>query len=138
MGMNKKDLILLKFTRSEAEAQLDWEHSDEFEYKDQMYDVVESKVKGDTTYYWCWPDDEETKLDSTLDKLLADSFGKDQQQKDNQRTVISIFKSLYCEKLFNWHLLTVIKKPILHLYSLHFNSVVFPPPVPPPETAFCL
>jgi len=53
-GMDKSAFVLLKFTKEESETKLRWEHSREFEYAGQMYDVVEAAEQGDTTYYYCW------------------------------------------------------------------------------------
>ncbi|PTB91022.1 hypothetical protein C9994_16285, partial [Marivirga lumbricoides] len=69
-GMDKNELVLLKFTSEEAKV-LKWEHAKEFEYQNEMYDVVEQQTIGDTTYYWCWWDHEETALNKQLSLLVV-------------------------------------------------------------------
>lgn len=61
-GIDEDDLVLLKFSKEEAKTKLRWEHSKEFEYNRQMYDVVKTMTLGGMVYYWCWLDHEETKL----------------------------------------------------------------------------
>ena len=43
-GIDQNELVLLKFSKEEAEKQLRWEHSKEFEYEGQMYDVVSKEI----------------------------------------------------------------------------------------------
>ncbi|MBK9591208.1 MAG: hypothetical protein IPO32_06800 [Crocinitomicaceae bacterium] len=52
-GIDRSELVELSFT-PEEEQQLRWEHSKEFEYKGEMYDVVESKSENGKITYWCW------------------------------------------------------------------------------------
>src|SRR5690606_39601506 len=47
-GMDEEELVLLKFTKEETQTKLRWEHSKEFEYDGQMYDIVSKEVKGDS------------------------------------------------------------------------------------------
>jgi len=69
-GVEESDLVLLEFSREETETLLRWEHSREFEYDGQMYDVVETWAVGDTVYYRCWWDRAETALNNRM-RLLA-------------------------------------------------------------------
>lgn len=69
-GINRSELVELSFT-PEEEKQLRWEHSKEFEYKGEMYDVVESKSENGKITYWCWWDNEETSLNRRLNSLLS-------------------------------------------------------------------
>jgi hypothetical protein len=69
-GIDRSELVELSFTPEEKK-QLRWEHSKEFEYNGEMYDVVESKSENGKITYWCWWDNEETKLNRRLNNLLA-------------------------------------------------------------------
>ena len=59
-GIDKNELILLRLSEIESQTKLNWKHSKEFEFNQQMYDIVETEVKGDTIYYWCMRDTKET------------------------------------------------------------------------------
>lgn len=63
--IDRKELVMFIFTKEETETKLRWEHSKEFEYLGQMYDIVESNTNGDTITYWCWHDHKETKLNKS-------------------------------------------------------------------------
>lgn len=135
-GMDKSELVLLKFTNEEAETQLEWEHSREFEYNGQMYDVVEKSVHGDTIWYRCWPDDEETKLNLQLNELVASAMGKNPVNKDSRDRLNNFLKSLYCSDSSDKNLLANNAKKISPFhFSSDYSSIRFSPPAPPPEIA---
>ncbi|MFH1049421.1 MAG: hypothetical protein V1779_00660 [bacterium] len=48
-GLDKDELVLLKFTEEELVLKLRWEHSKEFEYHYQMNDIVDQAIQGDFT-----------------------------------------------------------------------------------------
>ncbi len=48
-------------------------HSREFEYRGQMYDIVEKQEFDETTWYLVYPDVKETKLKVKLKKLIRDN-----------------------------------------------------------------
>lgn len=135
-GIDKKELVLLKFTQQESQTCLHWEHAQEFEYKQQMYDVVETAVRGDTTYYWCWLDSPETRLNTQLYALASQLWEKDTQNQETSKNVLKFYTELFC-----------LQRPVFHFFlyeeaiSLCFfyacaclcHAVL--PPLPPPETA---
>ena len=132
-GLDKNELVLLKFTAQESQTKLHWEHSEEFEYNDQMYDIVETQIKGDTTYYWCWWDNEETKLNKQLDELLAYALGNNPQNKDSQKQLSDIFESFYhFEPGENAHAFSQFSPKNSH-YGFSCIIFSFSPLVPPPE-----
>jgi len=94
-GVDRSELVLFKFTEEDKKTQLNWKHAKEFEYKGEMYDIAETEFHGDTTYYWCWWDYEETALNKQLDQLFSFALGNSPMHKQNQEKVIQIFKSLY-------------------------------------------
>ncbi|HPW18360.1 MAG TPA: hypothetical protein PLP83_08270 [Candidatus Aminicenantes bacterium] len=72
---DRAGLVLLRFTKWESETLLRWEHSREFEYDGQMYDIVDAWAEGDALYYRCWWDRAETRLNAQLRALAARTFG---------------------------------------------------------------
>ena len=132
-GIDSDELVLLKFTDEESQTLLHWEHSKEFEYKGEMYDVVESKTEEDTVYYWCWWDNEETELNKQLDDLVAFVLGNDPGRKGSQKQVEDFYKSLYCEPLPDRHMYLSQAEQTTSPYKFSYLAVSYPPPVPPPE-----
>jgi len=132
-GINREELVLLRFTEEESHARLKWKHSKEFEYNQQMYDIVETEVKGDTTYYWCWSDNKETRLNQHLDELLTYALRKDPNQRKNQRQLVKFYKSLYSNQLHHFRLHSFQTEQTTANYRFTCYVVSYPPPVPPPE-----
>ena len=127
--------LLWKFSTEDARLKLDWEHSHEFEYKGEMYDVIRYEVKGDSIWYWCYWDRKETKLRKELNVILVNLMGPGQQNKNEGRQLNDFFKSLYIpassvkQNLAAGHDLQ--HRMIPYTFSLHaFDRI---PPVPPPE-----
>ena len=93
--IDKKELVSLTFTSKQTASVLRWEHDKEFEYKGQMYDVVEVKSNGDTTTYICWWDHHETALNLQLSELVDMGIGQDPQNHKKQEQLKDFFKSIY-------------------------------------------
>lgn len=133
-GIDKEELVLLKFTSEQQALHLDWKHSKEFEYAGEMYDIVEQFTKNDTTYFYCWWDKEETALNRQLDNLIAGMSQSDPQQNDPQNQLSRFFKSLYWSEPATQGL-SVLTEKIHHIFTYDFALKEFnsPPLIPPPD-----
>jgi len=130
------ELVTLRFTAEEAEEQLDWEHSREFEYKGQMYDVVSKVVKGDSIIYNVWWDKAETKIKKELKTLLAGFLQRDMSNQPYQEQLNFFYKNLQCQSVVSWEpnrngsaQASVFAPPNMLHEKVHFS-----PPVPPPNS----
>lgn len=94
-GIDKSELVLLRFTEAEKNTRLKWKHALEFSYQGEMYDIVETEIKGDTTYYWCWWDYAETDLNKKLAASLHIQQENQPQKQENEKQWLNFFKSLY-------------------------------------------
>ena len=131
-NLDKDELVLLKFNDEDANSQLSWKHFKEFEFKGSMYDIVEKELHGDTTYYYCWLDKEETALNQRLDELASLAFGKDPKQKENKEK-LSVFYKNWFHNSSNWCDKTYSRTiPFYSNISENYISLHAPPPVPPP------
>ena len=131
-GIDKNDLVFLKFSKKESESELLWEHSCEFEYKGEMYDIVHSEEKGDTIFYWCWWDHDETILNRQLDNLATQAMGHNPGIQANTKSIATFLFSLFIPKTVEWDAFTrfqyAAQPPANSLYS----SIKISPPIPPP------
>lgn len=133
-GIDKEELVLLKFSKEEKKTKLKWEHSKEFEYKGQMYDIVEKTVKQDSVYYWCWLDYKETKLNKKLKKLADNVFHDNPKKQEKNQQLFTYLKSLYFSKPFVWHSKNIGQNINHNFYYKNFyHSINFTPPTPPPQ-----
>lgn len=129
-----QELIVLKFSEDQAEKELEWEHSREFEYKEHMYDVVDAWVKEDSLFYRCWPDDEETSINKKLDTFLANILKKSPQRRRSGNRLLSFVKKLYPQQSFDWKPQTsnISKNKLFH-YKEHRSQIHTRLFSPPPE-----
>jgi hypothetical protein len=132
-GIDKSELVFIKLTKAEAKEKLEWEHSKEFEFQGEMYDVVEFEETADSVKYWCWWDDEETALNENLAQVLNNLLGNDPDKKEKEEKLITFYQSLFSEKIFQWH--TIQFASILNQLSnyqfsskTHIDKVSTPPP----------
>lgn len=132
-GLDPSELVLLKLTHEDQIKYLRWEHPGEFEYQQNMYDVVNSEVRGDTTWFWCWQDHRETRINRLLDELVASALGKESPQNETQQHLVNFYKSIYFQNTFIWQFFPAPKeKPGIH-YLFSCLTISFPPSLPPPE-----
>lgn len=128
------ELVLLSFTRNEAGSLLRWEHDHEFSYQGEMYDVVEKTIRGDSVFYHCWWDKEETAVNKKLDRLAGNTYGKDPQHNHTQMRLLSFLQWPYYEFNDPW-----IQEPpaagnlTAADHPVYYHSVQLTPPDPPPR-----
>ena len=134
-GIEKKELVQLKFTKVESQTELDWEHDREFEYQGEMYDVVETTIKEDSVYYLCWWDHAETQLKKQLKNLVAQMLGQDAQNTERHKRLFDFYKTLYCNDLPTVQDFHYLHNGSLNPYLSNYISLTLSPPVPPPR--FC-
>lgn len=132
-GINKENLVLLKFSKIESKSKFHWEGFKEFEYNGQLYDVVEKEIKGDTLYYWCWPDYEETEINKKIDNLVSYVLGHEKQRKESQKRIENFYRSLYFNSPPKWGYFVIQSGQTTIPYRDSYKSISYPPPVPPPK-----
>lgn len=131
-GISRKELVLIKVSANNRDL-LKWKHSKEFEYDNQMYDVVETQTNGDTTYYWCWWDNEETILNKKLSSLISSLFDHNPVNQETQNKFASFFKSLYSSTQEVWESSALIISKSFDSYVINkISSRIVVPATPPP------
>ncbi|MBK8565488.1 MAG: hypothetical protein IPN76_19605 [Saprospiraceae bacterium] len=134
-GVGQNELVELTFSLQATKADLKWEHSKEFEYKGEMYDVVKSEQRADSITYWCIHDKAETEINRQLDKLTAHASGKDPQHKAALGNFFDFLKSLFCNEQ------PTVERPaiasVVNHFTYQFSTKTLYPPAdsPPPERA---
>lgn len=74
--------------------QLYWEHEKEFQYKGEMYDVIDRYVRGDSVYLLCFHDREESHLKKQLYNYLARQQDKNPAQKQTESRIFAFLSKL--------------------------------------------
>ncbi|PQJ78994.1 hypothetical protein [Polaribacter porphyrae] len=133
-GIDKEELVLLKFSEEEAMKELKWKHSKEFEYKGEMYDIVKTEKIGNIIHYWCWWDHEETRLNRELTELVTNLFNDSPQKAQKENQLISFYNSLYYNDINSSSLSTrFVKYALIFHYSESYLSIILKPTLPPPK-----
>lgn len=133
-GIDKSELVKLKFTREEARTELRWEHAREFEYDHKMFDVVKVQKEDDSVIYWCWYDHEETMLNLQMEEIASQAVGHGAKNKKERAMLASNSRSLYC--IFSLYLsfdLSELVKESSGLPSDLYSQISIQPPIPPPQ-----
>lgn len=78
-----------------ADSELEWVKSDEFRFRGEMFDVVETSVSNDTVHYLCYPDEKENILNKKITQMVSDAFGHHPANKAHQKYIRDFFKSTY-------------------------------------------
>ena len=134
-GINKSELVLLRFSKREIKEKLDWEHSKEFKYEGEMYDVVEKTETSDSVSYWCWWDYEETRLNQQLAGLLVNAWQQNENQQNQNDLLIQFTKNWLSKNLKVSALKTQYGFSIVHntLYSNNYSGLSIVTSSPPPK-----
>lgn len=133
-GIDKKELVFFKFSESEK-SNLEWEHSKEFEYKGEFYDVVGTETNGDTTYYWCWWDYDETELNQQYFEMVTLALGNHPEKNEHQSRLFDYLESLYFADNSSAHAFASFhNESKWSCFVVNFyESMQDTPPFPPPE-----
>lgn len=127
------ELTRLAITKTESHM-LRWEHSREFEYRGQMYDIIHSYQQGDTTFYECWADHEETRLKKEMQRLLVQENANTPLHNERDRRLFDFLKSLIVPTpgVSSYRINPSITG-VTDQYSLFYKSQFTPPSKPPPR-----
>lgn len=137
-SIEMEELVLLKFSKEDAEKKLEWEHSKEFEFEGNMYDIVKTQVINDSISYWCWLDYKETKLNKKLNKILIGALEEDTESKEKHTRLSYFHQQLFYQNKSFWQLDTPVnylQKEPLQYATILYQSITFPPPGTPPRTS---
>ncbi len=134
-GIDDAHLVKFEVFPEELKTRFKWKHADEFEYKGLLYDIVRKKILHGKIILWCWQDDDESRLNDEIEKLIARSLDHHQQDKENQQQLQKLFKLVYLHNAYiaiNFN--TIFQPPFRHREpEQNEYSVYLRPPVPPPQ-----
>jgi hypothetical protein len=130
-------LVKLTFARGDVRDLLAWEHSREFRYQGEMYDVARTEEATDSISYWCHHDVKETSIRREISKWLARTFGRgDNGTPAPVRQLVHFFANMYPPGRIDFGLDLHSEKQDRPggIVSSHVDGMTLRPPVPPPRT----
>ena len=133
-SIDRNELVLLKFSYKETKTNLKWEHSKEFEYNGEMYDVVDKEITCDSVFYWCWRDNEETKLNKQLESIVKHASGNSPKKTERSQNLLSFLNSLFPDSHnYDYNFDRDKKLFLISLYLFNYTSQFIIPDTPPPK-----
>ena len=133
-GIDQNKLVVLKFSKQETQTELRWSHPGEFEYNRKMYDIVETKTVGNTVYYKCWYDHEETMLNQKMQEVAQKALGKDPKISRKIAILFSSSQTLFGPIFFSGDVsIPEILCQKAGLFHHLYSQILFKPPTPPPQ-----
>ncbi len=88
--LEKSMIVKLTFSINQNESQPTWtEDGKEFNYKDEMYDVVKTETKDDRITYFCIKDKDEKELNLALEDLIKKNQSNNKKDKNNPQKELS-------------------------------------------------
>ncbi len=128
------ELVTLTFLKQDSNEQLQWEHSREFRYKGQFYDVVEVIEVGDSIAYTCWWDKAETLVAETMEKLVEQDNASGGKAKKNADRLLDLVKQPFHGQAFSWQARWKLHHDSLFPdFSSTVKSISLSTVSPPPE-----
>ncbi len=128
---NDRDFVLLTIANQDLNTLLEWEHEREFEYLGEMYDVVRSETRTDSTYFVLWWDHDETEINKKLARLVKSKQASDSPNPVAKKLVdfeiVSLSEDISEETL---HVPSVIQNDC---YRESFLQIYLSLPDPPPD-----
>ena len=133
---DSEDLEVLAFKikdLSELKYDFEWEEADkEFRFNGKMYDVKSSERRGDSIYYTCYYDEEE----SIMDELFASHISKKKENAQNVSSVRVVLIAVFNETIK--HEFQNPRNNIPEMISLDYsrgkiNKLIEDVPTPPPQ-----
>ena len=133
--LDKDSFTLLKFSKEEAKNELNWEHSREFEFEGEMYDVVQTIEIGDSIHYYCWWDHKETRLNLALNKALSSTMNQDEENKKHQNNWITWLKNILPSERLSFNEFPSERDKMNFCYAASHLDVLSIPLLPPPKNS---
>lgn len=112
--------------------EVDWQRAGkEFKFRNDLYDVVRSESRGDSTVYYCVKDSEEEKLFDGFEELAKKEMNRKGEQEAG-KDLLKIFFNLYAESS-PAAVVSEEHMPAFFHYSTSFSAPARELSTPPPE-----
>ncbi len=131
----KQNVVILMFSKNEINTLLQWEHAKEFEYHQEMYDVIDSHTVGDSIIYRCIKDIKETGLKKKMSELLGGIPQQSEKQSNGNRLLKHFFSQLFFEGPDQSICMQLIKENEMIFSPENASNRFLSPPVPPPRSS---
>ncbi len=133
-GVPASDLVTLHIAKVWEEtpnARFEREHSKEFRFDGEMYDIIRSRDEGDTTVYICIHDVKESELFADLERLTVEKIDQPVNKKSRE-SMQQLIAAKYVQKSFTLSFVlsasTNARSPMNELMISENLQIDSPPP----------
>jgi len=133
-GVPKSDLVTLHIAKVWEEtpnARFEREHSKEFRFDGEMYDIIRSMDEGDTTVYICIHDVKESGLFADLERLIEEEIDQPINKKSRE-SLQQLIAAKYVQKAFSLSFVRsashISRRPMSELLESENLQIDSPPP----------
>jgi len=135
-GVPEEELVLFKIPQILGEkppATFQRIHAREFRYNGKLYDIVREETHGDTTWYYCLPDEKETQLFANLDELVKRDMDQNPARQQQRERILQLFGPLFFSRHQDFPFLDSAEEVKFAADRFGLKIWIDPPPTPPPE-----
>lgn len=136
-GVPEEELVLLKIPKAlerTDDAVFQRMHDSEFRYCGQMYDIVRAEAHGDTTWYYCISDDQETELFACLDAMIEREMSQDPERRHEHHELQRLLHALFLARAAASPFSQLATEQVnLGCSEFHISTWRPTPPSPPPQ-----
>lgn len=132
-GIDHDLLVHKSFAKEDTAILLNWEHTKEFSFQGEMYDIVSRVYTDDSVSYTLWWDNEETQLNRKLEHLTNNLLEESPEKNNKSNHFGFVVKHFFCTNKLSY-LMTFIEVNneqnwhYLDQQSQNRGSVDSPPP----------
>jgi len=138
-GVPEDELVLLKIPAALEQGHnrvFQRIHAREFRYHGQMYDIVRQQSRGDTTWYYCVSDEQETLLFARLDELVQQNMTGTQPHNSQIEMLLRLLGALYFyDGIQQLEISRDAAAQLAALFQFRVKTWKAHPATPPPEQA---
>jgi hypothetical protein len=133
-GLEDDELVKFEFLKKEINSKVRWHDKNEFEFNGNLFDIVRRVESEQTLTFWCFKDEEETKLKQKIATLLENELNQDEQRKEKKERTLHFYKNLFCKAGFVFESgQYVLTNKYCITNSIQYSTYLFSPPSPPPR-----
>jgi hypothetical protein len=137
-GIPKDELVKFSFHKNifdEGIKNFKWMKKNEFRYKNEMFDIISSELKGDSIYFFCYRDVKESGLFAKLDDYVNRYLHDNPEKEKELQTILVSLNAFYLtdEVIFNDYSFPYENEYLSYYILLtpqEYYSINIPPPKP--------
>lgn len=133
--MDKSELDILIFPRTDIDNDLDWKNDFQFEFQDQSYEVAHKQVRNNTVVLWCKKEVNDSSSKEKLREVLVLNMAGANDHKEHHFHLFQWFKTLKTEITIEVPGFAEVNLEdyIFNYANPYYSAPSIQPQIPPPD-----